>query len=593
MNKRDWVILATIADLGYKNHRFIADRTDYSIGLVNTSLRKLIDQDYLDKDYTITNKTKKYMKKSKPQRAVILAAGTGIRMMPISKTPKCLLEINNEALIERIIKQLNEVGVFEIYVVVGYQIEQVEFLSNKFDVELIYDELFARRDNLHSLSLASDHLSNAYVVPGNVWFARNPFSINEYFSWYAISPYLDDESYLRLNRKMELVYIEDETPGNSMIGLAYLLDKDAQLVKKELHMLSNKRKYNRETWERSLFVDNKLLPYARVMLGQSAYKINTYEDLRELDSYSKDLLSNHINLISQVFKVPSKEITHISPLEKGMTNKLMSFSIGDEPYLLRIPGVGSNELTIRQQEADVYQALRGKKLTDEIIYISGQSGYKISKYWENSRTCDAQSQEDVSMCMKHLKKLHDMKLEVIHSFNPLKRLDIYENLLTSPPAFADYDVTREKVCELIGYLDKLPKEECLCHIDSVTDNFLIFDDQPYLIDWEYAGMCDPPIDIAMFSIYANYSKEEIDQLMHTYYGEEPTELNRFKVYAYAAIGGLLWSVWCEYKNQFGATFGDYAVKQYRYARDFHKYAMKVLNTQEVIGILRREGRLDA
>ncbi|NLY36961.1 MAG: phosphotransferase [Tissierellia bacterium] len=593
MNKRDWVILATIVSQGYKNHRIIAEKTDYSIGLVNASLRKLISQGYLDKDYEVTSKTQLYMEQSKPKRAIILAAGTGLRMMPISRTPKCLLKVNDEVLIERIIKQLHEVGIFEIHVVVGYEMEKLEFLSNKFGVELIYDHDFARRDSLHSLSLAAEHLSNAYIVPASVWFAKNPFYINEYFSWYAISAYLDEESYLRLNRKMELVYIEDETPGNSMIGLAYLLDKDAQLVKKELLELDKKRKYNRESWERALFVGNKLLPYARVMLGQSAYEINTYEDLRQLDSYSKDLRSKNISLISQVFRVPPQDIHNISALMKGMTNNLMRFSIGDEPYLLRIPGVGSNELTNRQQEADVYEALKGKNLTDEVVYICGEDGYKIAKYWENSRPCDVENREEVGLCMEHLRKLHEMKLQVLHSFLPMEKLHIYENLLSEPPSFTDYEITRGKIHELARYLDMLPKEEVLCHIDPVSDNFLFFENEPYLIDWEYAGMSDPPIDIAMFSIYADYSKERIDELMEMYYGHEPSQLNRFKVYAYVAIAGLLWSVWCEYKSQFGVTFGEYAIKQYRYARSFHKHAMEVLNTPELIGLLKSGVRLDA
>ena len=57
----------------------------------------------------------------RPRRATILAAGFGMRMVPINtETPKGLLEVNGEPLIERAIRQLQEVGIREIYVVVGF-----------------------------------------------------------------------------------------------------------------------------------------------------------------------------------------------------------------------------------------------------------------------------------------------------------------------------------------------------------------------------------------------------------------------------------------------------------------------------------------
>lgn len=586
MNKRDWVVLATIVDKGYKNHRTLSEVTAYSLGLINSSLRKLVEKGYLDDNYGVTEETFKYIEKTRPKRAIILAAGPGLRMMPISKTPKPLLKINNERLIERVIKQLHSVGVKEIHAVVGYEMERLEYLSHEYGVHLIYDANYAKRDSLYSLSLAGDFLANSYIVPGNVWFAKNPFSLNEYFSWYAISAFLDDDSYLRLNRKMELVYIEDEAPGNSMIGLSYLTEEDSKRIKEEMDKLNQKRKYRKESWERVLFVKNKLIPYARVMLGQSAYQIRTYEDLRDLDSHSKDLHSQHLNLISRVFGVPTREINYISGLFKGMTNNLMRFSVHGKPYLLRIPGAGSNELTDRQNEAAVYKALEGKDLTDKIVYISGESGYKIAHYWGESRTCDSSDPGDVKACMEHLKRLHDMKLEVDHSFEPIQMLKSYEALLSEAPSFEDYYKTREKIMHLHRLLSQLPKSNYLCHIDPVSDNFLFVDEKVYLIDWEYAGMSDPAIDVAMFAIYADYDKEGFERAMEFYYKKTPTILQRFKVYSYAAIAGLLWSVWCEYKAQFGINYGEYAIKQYRYARNFYNYATELLNEPELKDLMK-------
>lgn len=54
---------------------------------------------------------------------------------------KGLLEVNGEPLIERIIKQLHEVGIQEIYVVVGFMKEKYEF-----DLHLL--QPFSRYDKM-------------------------------------------------------------------------------------------------------------------------------------------------------------------------------------------------------------------------------------------------------------------------------------------------------------------------------------------------------------------------------------------------------------------------------------------------------------
>ncbi|MDE6293771.1 MAG: NTP transferase domain-containing protein, partial [Clostridiales bacterium] len=71
-----------------------------------------------------------------PKSAIILAAGFGMRMVPINtEVPKGLLEVNGVPLIERVIKQLHEVGIFDIHILVGFLKEQYEYLIDKYSVK--------------------------------------------------------------------------------------------------------------------------------------------------------------------------------------------------------------------------------------------------------------------------------------------------------------------------------------------------------------------------------------------------------------------------------------------------------------------------
>ena len=577
MNKRDWIVLAVIVNFGYSNHKNIMSRTGYSLGLVHSSLKKLVDGGFLDDEYRVTEKARLYMEETRPRRAVILAAGMGFRMTPINRHPKGLLQINGEPLIERIITQLKDVGVAEIYAVVGYQMERLEYLTDKYGVKLIYNYDFAKKDSLHSLRLAADKLSNCYIIPCSIWFANNPFNKYEYFSWYAIAEHTDEDSYVRLNRKLELIHTGDEGVGNAMIGLCYLREREAKMVGEQIVRLDRQRRYAKETWEQALFFGNKMITYARTMLGQSAYEINTYEQLRDLDGESRNLHSRRIDLISEVFQIKQDAITDISGLMKGMTNDLMRFSVDGNPYLLRVPGEGSNELTDRRQETDVYAAIHGKGFSDKVIYISPERGFKITEFWEEARVCDPGDEKDVAACIRFLRNIHGMKLEVNHSFNLAEKLEVYETLSDGHLFFSDYGETRKKIVRLIALLDTLAKDTRLCHIDPVSDNFLFVRDELYLIDWEYAGMCDPHIDLAMFCIYANYDKAAVDHVADLYYEGAASDQDRLLIYAYAAVAGFLWAVWCGYKDKMGVSFSEYAIRQYGYAKEFYRHAMELMD----------------
>lgn len=97
-----------------------------------------------------------------------------------------------------------------------------------------------------------------------------------------------------------------------------------------------------------------------------------------------------------------------------------------------------------------------------------------------------------------------------------------------------------------------------------------------MIDWEYSGMQDPHIDIAMFCIYSMYDQNEIDKLIDLYFKNNCPENIRLKIYCYVSACGLLWSNWCEYKYQLGIDFGEYSLKQYRYAKEYYRLAEKEL-----------------
>ena len=93
-----------------------------------------------------------------------MAAGTSSRFVPLStERPKGLLEVNGEVIIERQIRQLKEAGISDITIVVGYKAELFNYLKDKFDVSLVYNEDFRKYNNTSSVIRVLDRLGNTYI----------------------------------------------------------------------------------------------------------------------------------------------------------------------------------------------------------------------------------------------------------------------------------------------------------------------------------------------------------------------------------------------------------------------------------------------
>lgn len=577
MNKQESDILQELRKEPYINQRILAEKSGHSLGIVNRSLRTLEEEGCLDSRMQLTKKARELFQSRSPRNAIILAAGFGMRMVPINtETTKGLLEANGEVLIERIIRQLHEVEIYEIYIVVGFMKEQYEYLIDEYQVELIVNPEYASKNNLHSLKRALSHLSNTYVVPCDIWCERNPFQREELYSWYMVSDLVDDDSWVRVNRKMELVSVPDQAGGNAMIGISYLIEEQAAEVRARILELSQDSRHDGSFWEEALFQKERMIVLARVVHSSDVVEINTYEQLRELDDSSSQLKSDAIIAIAEILNAEVSDITDITILKKGMTNRSFLFSCDGEKYIMRIPGEGTGQLIDRRKEEQVYQAIKGKGICDEVVYISADNGYKITKFLENARVCDPFSPADVAACMRKLRAFHQQKLTVAHTFDLFAQIQFYESLWQGAgSAYKDYAKTKEHIWSLKDYIEKHVGQRVLSHIDAVPDNFLFVEEGHQnasirLIDWEYAGMQDPHVDIAMFCIYSLYDRAHVDQLIQAYFPEGCSREIHIKIYCYIAVCGLLWSNWCEYKRMLGVDFGEYSLRQYRYAKDYYK-----------------------
>lgn len=566
--------------------RELAHALDISLGKVNHYIRQCVKEHYIEVikgNYFLTYKGNEFLSEFQVDNALIIAAGFGSRFVPLTfDTPKGLLEVNGERMIERMIRQLNEKEIYDITIVVGYLKEKFDYLIDKYGVKLLYNPDYSKKNNLSTLYRARHLLKNTYVLCSDHWMSSNLFNRYECGTWYSCvyQEGKTSEWCVQADKKKRITKV---TIGGydslAMLGPAFF---SREFSKKLVPLLEEyyQRPGTEQLYWENVYIDHldELEMYINEQSGDVVYEFENLEELRQFDKTYQNFSNNEaMSTVSRILEVPEGEIRNISCLKAGMTNKSFVFTVQDKDYIFRIPGQGTDQLINRMQEGEVYQAIAPLEISDQMIRFDSRTGYKLSRFYRNSRNTDSQTPDDVKKSMELLRKVHESGIEVDHSFDIAERIDFYEKLCMEKQciAFYDYSETRQKMRELLRLLEQIPVQKSLCHIDSVPDNFIVLENGGLkLLDWEYAGMCDPLIDVAMYAIYSYYDEQQTDQLIRIYLQREPEADEIVRIYSYIALGGFLWALWTEYKQSLGDEFGEYGMKMYRYAKDYYKKLQK-------------------
>lgn len=289
LNRKEFdVLVALVTEQEATTQKQLAKKTGYSTATISRIIKELVYKGYVSEN-AISEKGRGALEPYRVKRAVFIAAGFGSRLVPITlNTPKPLVRVNGQRIIDGLIDACLGAEINEIYIVRGYLSEQFDQLLYKYPmVKFLENPIYNETNNISSALCARYLLSNAYVFEADLLIS-NPKIITKYqytSNFLAIKKERTDDWCFEVT---DGVIVEEKVGGLDcwqMVGISYWNTEDGQKLASDIKavydMPGGKEKY----WDQvPLAVCKKNYQVqVRECFDEDIVEIDTFRELKAID----------------------------------------------------------------------------------------------------------------------------------------------------------------------------------------------------------------------------------------------------------------------------------------------------------------------
>lgn len=186
LSRYQFELLKFVEKEGNKEYslRYISDSINISGSFVTQAMEDVVKSGWLQKKGDLLSLTTAGIEALEPyrvKRAVILAAGFGSRMVPVTlDMPKPLVKVNGVRIIDTVLDALLAKDITDITLVRGYKKEMFDVLLEKYpNLKLVDNDIYNQTNNISSTLAVLDQLDECYICEADL-MVSNPEIIEKY-----------------------------------------------------------------------------------------------------------------------------------------------------------------------------------------------------------------------------------------------------------------------------------------------------------------------------------------------------------------------------------------------------------------------------
>ncbi|MCI0553532.1 MAG: phosphotransferase [Anaerolineae bacterium] len=234
-------------------------------------------------------------------------------------------------------------------------------------------------------------------------------------------------------------------------------------------------------------------------------------------------------------------------LTGGITNKNYKITVDGESYVLRMGGNETKYLGIdRKVEYECSLLASQISIAPQPIAFLEPEGYIVARFISGKGIPPEGigTEENIKRVLESMKAYHALDF-FPGSFSPFRVAEEYAKTASSfnvkLPDKMDWYLEKSREIETAMY-GREPLKPRPCHNDLLNGNFIDDGTRIRILDWEYAGMGDIFFDLGNFAVQHEFTVEQDDILLYTYFGQ-PTDSNRAHLKLMKIMSDLREAMW--------------------------------------------------
>ena len=262
---------------------------------------------------------------------------------------------------------------------------------------------------------------------------------------------------------------------------------------------------------------------------------------------------------------PGARVT-LEELPGGLTNLNYKATTPSGAFVIRLFGRDAELLAIdREAERAAASMAAGLGIGPEVVGCAPREGYLVTRFLPGQQLTAGQMRAPGVMARvaATLRVLHQGP-PIPGAVDPFAVVDFYRHNAVDRGADPGDDYAwakpiADRIKRAVSFSFTAP-----CHGDLLPANFIDYDGQIFLVDWEYAGMSDPRFDLANFSVNHDFGIDEDRELVRLYHGHPDQHvIAAVRVLRFmSAFREAMWSVVQQAISDLPFDFREHAREQF-------------------------------